>query len=130
MKNYSFIRKCLYSIFQLHSNCVSKPIIVSVKITTKIFKVYSFSMKVHNYIRYVVQISSGLSENISTSFFNYIIICMPTIVSVKIMTKIIKFLQFHMNFHNLIRNGIQKSSVLSENVTTFFRFFSRQGFSV
>ena len=80
MKIFSLIRKCLYSFFQLHSNCICKPIIVSVKITTKIFKFYSFPMYFRYFIRYMLCKLHIYQKSISTSFLNYIIIlslCLP-----------------------------------------------------
>ena len=77
----SILRKCLYSFFQLYSNCICKPIIVSVKITTKIFKFYCFPMYFHYFIRYMLcKLLQIYQKNISTSFLNYIIIlfvCLP-----------------------------------------------------
>ena len=52
--------------------------------------------------------------------FYYKCFCMPTNLSVKITTKIFKFYLSYMNFHNFIRNVIQKSSILSENTSTYF----------
>ena len=57
----SFIRKCLYFFLQLHSNCVCKPIIVSVKIATKSSNFTDF-----------LWISIILSDICYTKFFRFI----------------------------------------------------------
>ena len=53
-ENLLFYQKMSQFLFKLHSNCVWKPIIVSLKITTKIFKFYSFLTYFHNFIRYML----------------------------------------------------------------------------
>ena len=114
MKIFSFIRKYLYSFSQLHSNCVCMPIIVPVKITTQICKFYNFPMNFNNFYQRCYAKFFKILENIFTSFLTILLfICIPNIVSVKITTKIFTFQHFLINFHNLIRNVIQKSSVLS-----------------
>ena len=92
MKMFSFIRKQLYFFFQLHSNCICKPIIVSVKITTKIFKFCSLPMYFHLFIRYMFcKLHEIYQKNLQYLFqLYYHFISMTTILCVIITTKYFK----------------------------------------
>ena len=78
-KIFSFISKCLHILLQLHSNYICMPTIVSVKVTTKIFKFYSFPMKFHNFIRYILCKIPQIYQKIYPLSFSTILlfICLP-----------------------------------------------------
>ena len=73
-KIFSFIRKFLLFLFQWCHSCISMPIIVS-RLFPRIFSILSAILYnpqfYHTYVRWK---SSILSENVSSSFFNRILI--------------------------------------------------------
>ena len=91
-ENLQFYQKMSLFLFQFYSHSFFKPIIVSVNITTKIFKFYSFPMNFHHCIRYrLCKLLNFIRKYLNLIFLLYYIICMPTIASVKITTKIFKY---------------------------------------
>ena len=73
-KIFSFIRKCLHILFQLCNNCICIPIVVSEIFQRKLSMLLVILSNPQFYHTYVRWKSSGLSQNMSSSFFNCILI--------------------------------------------------------
>ena len=91
---FSFIRKYLHFVFQLYSNCVSMPIIVSECFSKNIINFINYLMISSFYVCYLKP--SVLYEKVSTSSFNYNIFLYAYHYILDFSKKSFNFISYHM----------------------------------
>ena len=122
MKIFSSIRKCVQFLFQLYSNCICMPIIVSEfsfsKKSSDLKIIWCYPQFYHTYVRWKSCFIQKYLHLLFQLYFNCI--WMPIIVPEIFLRKssfLSLFLCSNQLYHTYVRG---KSLVLSENVSFFF----------